>query len=667
MHRSWLTVGLVLISLAVWPHRSLAQEASAGQTDTVVQVPADTEALQASGQSDDVSAGDVGAPATQESDQAGLAKRLAARAAGAHKADEDSDKAGKAKKSHEIAFFRLDGQIPEVSEDLSLFSNKRTATMEKWLRRLAQARNDSKVSGVVLELGELEAGWAQVEELRGAILRLHEAGKPVYGFLTDGDLKNYVVASACDQVVIAPAGHLIIPGLHLQVWFYKDLMDKIGVAADILHIGAYKGAGEPYTRNAPSEELQQQYTSLTGDLYDQVIKQIAESRGLQEDEVARLIDTALFSAKEAIEAKLADRTMQLDDLFSDLEERQDATVNEEYGKKAREKGDLSNPFAFFKIFAQAAGKESDSGKPAIGLILMDGMIVDKREDGALETGVIAPEDVKEAVDAALDDDNIKAVVVRVDSPGGSALASDIMHAYIAQLASQKPVIVSMGNVAASGGYYVACASSEIMADPATITGSIGVLGGKMVISGLLSKIGITTWSVKHGQMAGVFDMTSGFTPAERKKVFKLMNDIYGVFLERVLQTRKDKLTKPIDEIAGGRVFTGQQALELGLVDKLGGMTEAVYLAAEKAGIKSYEIRVVPKPKSVFESLFDDLMSSVDAEADVLSMNAGAILPRGHDRATASIRKIVSRALLRIHLLQNHSVLTVLPFDTNLVP
>lgn len=646
MRRSWLMAGLVLVSLATW--------SGAVKAETVGEDPSDV----ASG---------MNSPSTQEAKTADAMRRLVAKAAAAtQKAKEAADET-RAKKDHEIAFFKLDGEIPEINEDLALFSGKQRATMEKWLRKIAKARNDSKVTSIVLELGELDAGWAQVEELRDAIHRVREAGKPVYGYLTDGDLKNYTLASACDQVVIAPAGHLIMPGLHLQIWFYKNLLDKLGLSADILHIGAYKGAGEPYTRDAPSEELKQQYTSLTDNLYHQVIKQIAEARDLSEDQVVKLIDTALFSADEAVEAKLVDHVMQLEDLFDDLEEQQHATVNEDYGKKTHDKADLSNPFAFFKIFTQGINKETESSKPAIGLILMDGMIVDKREDGVFETGIIAPEDVKEAVDAALDDDSIKAVVLRVDSPGGSALASDIMYSYLCQLAAEKPLIVSMGNVAASGGYYVSSAGSTILADPATITGSIGVLGGKLVIGGLLDKIGITTFSVKRGEMAGVFDMTSGFTPAERQKVFRLMNDIYGVFLQRVLQARKDKLTKPIDEIAGGRVYTGQQAIKLGLVDKLGGMTDAVYLAAEKAGIKNYDIRIIPKPKNFFESLMEDLMDGVNAQADALSMYSGTLLPRGNDPASRSIRRIVTRALLRIRLLQSQSVMAVMPFDSNLVP
>ncbi len=609
------------------------------------------------------------APATQRSPEVGITRRLAARVAATRKAEKAGENAT-VSKTHQIAFFRLSGEIPETSEDLSLFTGRQHTTMQKWLRKIAKARNDANVDSIVLDLGQIDAGWAQIEELCDAIHRVRKADKPVYGFITDGDLKNYTLASACSQVVIAPAGHLIIPGLHLQLWFYKDLMDKLGITADILHIGAYKGAGQPYTRSSPTPELQAEYTGLTDDLYHQILKQIADARDMKQPQVAKCIDTALFNPNEAIRAGLVDICMQLDDLFSALEFQQKATVNEDYGKKTQEVPDLENPFAFFKIFAQMVNPQAGSSKavkPVVGLILMEGLIVDKRNDGAFETGVIAPADVRKAVDAALDDDNVKAVVLRIDSPGGSALASDIMYSYIRELAKKKPLIVSMGNVAASGGYYVASASPTIMADPATITGSIGVLGGKVIISGLLDKIGIKTWSVKRGEMAGVFDMTTGFTPPEREKVFTLMKDIYGLFLSRVLETRHAKLTKPIEKIAGGRVYTGRQALDLGLVDHLGGLTEAIYLAAGKANITDYDIRVIPKPKNFLESLMEDMFSDADVQADVISSYAGALLPHGNDRASRQIRSIVTHAVMRIRLLQTQSILTVLPFDTNLLP
>jgi protease-4 len=295
------------------------------------------------------------------------------------------------------------------------------------------------------------------------------------------------------------------------------------------------------------------------------------------------------------------------------------------------------------------------------------MIVDRKEDGLFESGLVAPEDIQKAVEAALEDDNIKAVVLRIDSPGGSSLASDIMHAHVRRLVAEKPVIVSMGNVAASGGYYVASAAPTILADPGTITGSIGVLGGKPVISGLLQKVGITTWTLERGEMAGMFDLTSPFNPAQRDRVLKLMTHIYGTFLERVLATRKEKLTKPIDEVAGGRVFSGQRALGLGLVDKLGGLTDAVYLAAEQAGVKDYEVRIIPKPKNFLELLMDNLVTGMDEESLAIGQYASRMIPGLSDPTAAQMRRAISRVLLQVRMLKSESVLMLMSYDTNLVP
>jgi protease-4 len=271
------------------------------------------------------------------------------------------------------------------------------------------------------------------------------------------------------------------------------------------------------------------------------------------------------------------------------------------------------------------------------------------------------------VDAAIEDDNVKAVVLRIDSPGGSSLASDIMYAHIRRLVEEKPVIVSMGNVAASGGYYVASAAPTILADPATITGSIGVLGGKPVISGLLQKVGITTWTLERGEMAGMFDLTAPFNPAQRERVLKLMTQIYGTFLDRVLTTRKDKLTKPIEDIAGGRVFSGQRALGLGLVDKLGGLTDAVYLAAEQAGVKTYDVRIIPKPKNFFEVVMDNLLSGMDEESLAIGQYASRMVPALSDPTAVTLRRAINRVLLQVRMLRSESVLMLMSYDTNLVP
>jgi protease-4 len=582
------------------------------------------------------------------------------------KAKAAADKA--AQGGFEIARLQLEGEVPESSAEISLFSSKRPSTLEKWLRRLAQARNDVKVCAVVLEIGDFEAGYAQIQELRAAIGRVREAGKPVYAYLTDADLRNYAVASACDEVMLAPGGHLLIPGMHLQMWFYKDLLDKLGVQADVLHIGAYKGAGEPYTRTGPTDELKEEMTNLVDDLYEQTVEQIAKARDLEPQEVKKLIDTGIFSPAEAIDANLVDKSLQLDDLLEDLEDQYDATTVEDYGTKSATKADMSNPFAFFRMFSRpSTSAAKGKGKPVIGLVLLSGMIVDRKEDGLFESGLVAPEDIQKAVEAALEDDNIKAVVLRIDSPGGSSLASDIMHAHVRRLVAEKPVIVSMGNVAASGGYYVASAAPTILADPGTITGSIGVLGGKPVISGLLQKVGITTWTLERGEMAGMFDLTSPFNPAQRDRVLKLMTHIYGTFLERVLATRKEKLTKPIDEVAGGRVFSGQRALGLGLVDKLGGLTDAVYLAAEQAGVKDYEVRIIPKPKNFLELLMDNLVTGMDEESLAIGQYASRMIPGLSDPTAAQMRRAISRVLLQVRMLKSESVLMLMSYDTNLVP
>ncbi len=201
MHRAWLVSGLMFVSMAVYP---------------------------------------AVAPAKPAATQPSKASKAASSEA--------------VKSGSEIARFHLEGEVPETAKDLALLTTKRPVSFEKWLRRLAQARNDSKVCAAVIEFGDFQAGWGQMQELRAAISRLREVGKPVYAFLTDADLHNYSMATACDKIVLAPAGHLMIPGMHLQMWFYKDLLDKLGVQVDVLHIGAYKGAGEPYTRTQPSEE-----------------------------------------------------------------------------------------------------------------------------------------------------------------------------------------------------------------------------------------------------------------------------------------------------------------------------------------------------------------------------------------------------------------------------
>jgi len=566
-----------------------------------------------------------------------------------------------------VAHFRLAGEVPERPEPFSLrLSGPKALSMQGWLRRLAKARNDPKVAAVVLELADLKAGWAQVQEFRSAVGRLRAAGKRIYAYLAEPGLGNYLLAVACDRVVLPPAGHLDVSGLFGQVWFYKGLMDKLGLEADILQIGPYKGAGEPFTRTSPSEELKEELDRLMDDLFAQLVEIIAEGRSLPAEKVREWIDVGVFEPAEAVAAGLIDRAADLDELLSDLGTEYGAAVVSEFGTKAASKPDLASPFALFKIFSQAGARRS-RGLPVIGLIYVDGFIVLAEDGETFGVSTVSPKDIAEAVEQALGDANVKAVVLRIDSPGGSALASDMIYRHIRRLAEQKPLVASMGNVAASGGYYVAAASPVILAEPATVTGSIGVVGGKLVLGGLLERIGITTYSLRRGAVAGTFDPTEPFTPAQRQRVQEIMAHIYRTFVERVLHMRRDKLTRPIDEVAGGRVFTGRQASKVGLVDRIGGLADAVRLAAERAGLEAYDIQIIPKPKSFVERLIEDIFKAADEEAVLLREVLGGLLSRRIDSAPARVRRALGRAILRARLLGGESILTVLPYDITLGP
>jgi protease-4 len=286
----------------------------------------------------------------------------------------------------------------------------------------------------------------------------------------------------------------------------------------------------------------------------------------------------------------------------------DVVFDRRYGEKKQLDLDFSNPFAIFKLLGDAMNdtKKKKSGKPAVGIVYVNGAIqLGQREfsfsgssDGAYSSNI------RKALDEAARDDEVKAVVLRVDSPGGSAVASEIILDATKRVKAKKPFIVSMGDVAGSGGYYVSCASDLIYADSATITGSIGVVGGKFYTTPMWDKLGLTFKGYKRGAHADILSGAHPFTPEDRAKIQAWMDDIYGVFKGHVVAIRGDRLKKPIDELAGGRVYTGKQALELGLVDKIGTLQDAIEHVAKDAKLSDYDVRVVPEPKNILEQIME---------------------------------------------------------------
>ncbi|MBN1342723.1 MAG: signal peptide peptidase SppA [Phycisphaerae bacterium] len=574
-----------------------------------------------------------------------------------------------------IAMFQLRGPLVEMPRGLTLSLLDEThGTLRELLGRFDKAGKDKDLAGVILLLEEPVLGWAQIQEVRAAIARLRSAGKEVHCHLASSGAGGYMLAAACNRISMVPGGGLDIVGISAEEIYLKGLLDKLGIVADIRHCGAYKGAGEPLTRTGPSKEAAEQMNRLLGDFYDQMIETIAESRKLRPDEARALIDKGPLTARQAAAGNLVDDLSYRHEFMMNVQRKwQGAELAKRYGREKSPELDLASPFAFFKLFSEMMKPTAKKAKNTIALVYVDGMITTGRSSETLWGDIIVGSStLRSALLKAAGDGDVKAVVLRVDSPGGSALASDIIsEATQVVRKAGKPLVVSMGNIAASGGYYVSARAETIFAEAGTLTGSIGVVGGKIALGGLFEKIGISTHTYKRGRNADLFNMTRPFDEGQQKVVQDLMDDVYGQFKRIVVSGRGDRLKGDIDELAGGRVYTGRQALAKGLVDKLGGLDDAVRDAAERAKLTDYTVRVMPKAKTLFDYIndafgFQDEDEDVSSASEMMLMRRMAsesplagLLPVIRELAPDQARA-VARMLLRISMLRRESVLAVTP-------
>jgi protease-4 len=579
------------------------------------------------------------------------------------------------KPSKKVALFQLRGSLVEAPRGLTFaFTGEHRGTVHELLQRLGKAAKDDEVAGVAIILDEPSFGWAHVQELRAAIGRLRAVHKTVHCHLTSAGEGAYMVAAACDRISLVPSGSIDLTGLAAEGLYFKGLLDKLGIVADIEHCGAYKGSGEPYTQTGPSKESQEQMQALFGDLYEQMVEVIAKSRDLPAERVRELIDRGPFTARQAAAARLVDELSYRNEFLKDVQKRLDgAQLAGNYGRQKGPELDLGSPLGFFKLLRDMMEPTKRKAKNVVALVYVDGMIwTGASEESFFDEFIAGSTTLRRALIEAAEDDGVKAVVLRIDSPGGSALASDIIHqaTQIVRKAG-KPVIASMGNKAASGGYYVASGADAIFAEPGTITGSIGVVGGKLALGGLFDKIGITTHTYRFGRRADMFNFTRPFDEQERQAVREQMNETYEQFKRCVTSGRGDRLKGDIEQLAGGRVYTGRQALAKGLVDQLGGLDEAIRHAANQAKVADYQVRVMPKPKTLFDFIRDAFgLEDEDEEASVRgdtrlslwhqldpSLRASVL---GIGQLAPDAARAVARMLLRIELLRRETVLTVTP-------
>ncbi len=507
-----------------------------------------------------------------------------------------------------VVRFSLKGDYPEGVSDDGPFGEMQP-TLGKLMERLGEAKADKDVKAVWLRIEELELGRGKVNELRSAIAAIRKAGKPVYAELVSADTGAYLVASACDFIYMPSSGDLALPGVRLEMMFYKGLLDKLGLKYEMLHMGKFKGAAEPMTRTSMSEPLRESLQSIVDDTYDHMVETIAKDRHLPDYTVKTLIDQGLFCAADAKDAGLIDEVIYADAFEKSLAARLKLNkVDVDTGYKKKQAEDYSGLGGFMKLMeAFSGGKKSERGggnKQKIAIVYAVGEITEGKSSASfLGESTLGSTTMVEALNNAFDDPKVVAVVLRVDSPGGSATASDLI--WHATTNRKKPMVASMGNVAGSGGYYITMGAKKIYAEPATITGSIGVLGGKLVTEGLYAKLGLSTEVVSRGKNSGILTSTSPFSPDERKIWLRYMEQTYHEFVSKAAQGRHMDYEK-LEALAQGRVYTGRQAKKLGLIDEVGTLKDAIAEAKKLAGLKAdadVDFLVLPEPKSFFEQMF----------------------------------------------------------------
>ena len=575
-----------------------------------------------------------------------------------------------------IAVFTVRGPLAESSadEELPIFGPP-PQSLKDLLTRMKKAGDDENVKAVVLFSEASNIGYGQSEEVRQAIANLRDKGKTVYAHSDSMEFEEYILLSSASRISVVPTADIWLTGIRGESLHLRGLLDKIGVKPDFLTCGDYKSAAEIFMRTEPSPQADEMVNWLLDGMYKSCVEQIGQSRKVEADKAKQWIDQGPYTASKARDAGLIDAVesrQELDKLLKD-QFGADIRFDRNYGKKQQPTIDFSNPFAAFAILGEMFGggaKKKASTRPAVGVVYVDGPIMlGRAQPSPFGSGGARSSDVRKALDEAARDDKVKAVVLRINSPGGSAVASEIILDATKRLKEKKPLVVSMGDVAGSGGYYVACGSDTIFADETTITGSIGVVSGKLVTTDMWHKIGVNFKPYERGANAGILSSDEPFTENERKKVQDWMNEIYAVFKQHVVDIRGKKLKKPIDDIAGGRVYTGRQALDLGLVDKIGTFNDAVAFAASQAKLSAgdYDVRVVPEAKNFIERLIESSAGDDDSPAyiDVAQWRGSgtslvdAAMPylRGLDPQRV---RAVTNALKRLQLLEQDRVLLVMP-------
>ena len=519
--------------------------------------------------------------------------------------------------ANSVLVLTLEGEIPEaptVEIPIPVIESQASPTVRDLWTSLRQAATDSRIKAVLIQPRGLAVGWSKLQEIRQELADFKKSGKPVYALLRGAGSREYYLASVADKVYLSPDDELDVKGFRVKELFFKSTLDKLGVQIEVDHIGRYKDAGDMFTRGNMSPETREVLGQVLDQIYNDFCSTVGEGRHKSAADIKTLIDLGPFMAKEAKAAGLVDQLGYEDDVYSDLKKK----VNVSNLNKVN-----------IRTYFRAAPGKGDR----IAVLVGEGDIVrGDSENSPGNEAVISSAGFSKLVRQVRDDRSVKGVILRVDSPGGDAVASDEILHELKLLSRAKPVVISMSDLAASGGYFISMTGDPVLAYPDTITGSIGVLYIKPNVHGLYDKLGIQTDTLTRGKMADIDSDTQPLSDAGRLKLRDAIQNTYQSFVSKVASARKRTYSQ-IDPLAQGRVWMGAQARQNGLVDEIGGLDQAVALIRKRANLPvsgDTNLVLFPPRRSLFDLLTNT--SSEALEEEIAEIKLRKMLPTLPGRA-----------------------------------
>ena len=553
----------------------------------------------------------------------------------------------------------VDGVPADAGALFEVYGGPRSISLYKALDAIAAAAEDDKISGIYLEGSSFE-GLATLKEVRDALSKFKESGKPIWAYSTSFNERDYYLTSVADNLMLAPVGTMEINGFRAETQFLSDALDKYGVGVQVVRVGKYKSAVEPFIRSESSTEDKQQTQALLSDRWQDFLNTVSSDRDITPQQLQALADNvALIEPDEALEAGLVDRLGFYDDVRTELK----ALTGAEDDENDEDSDDDDLPEIQFADYAQMVAKDKLAStqftdEETIAVIYAEGEII-VGED--IQPGAITSQGLADTLRDARQDEDIQAVVLRVNSPGGSAIASEIITDEVKKLAEEKPLIVSMGDYAASGGYMIAAPGAKILASPNTITGSIGVYGLLLNFQEIANNNGITWDTIKTAKFADMQTASRPQTDAELKIQQDYVDTLYERFTSIVAEGR-DISKDRVSQVSQGRVWTGKKAIDADLVDELGGLQDAIALAAETAEIEDFKVAEFPRLPSLEEQLLDSIFGvGITAELAQLVTQ----LPWNKDPLTDELLKIRENLTLLENLNDPNNMYMRLPFTTDI--